>query len=128
MEVKNIDLPVDGSRLGTIATGNVSGVYRYQDESERKAGTARVQDLSEDGQPLWSVEATLVSEQYGTKTTQVIQVRIPAKVEPVVSLGPVQFNMLTASVRLTKGQVYWEAEGIEPMATKSLRTTDHATP
>jgi hypothetical protein len=128
MEVKSIDLPIDGSRLGTSATGNVSSVYKYQDESERKAGTARVQDLSEDGRFLWTVEATLVIEQYGTKTTQVIQVRIPAKVEPVVPIGPVQFSMLTASVRLTKGQVYWGAEGIEPMATKPLRTSDHATP
>jgi hypothetical protein len=52
MEVKSIDLPIDGSRLGTSATGNVSSVYKYQDESERKAGTARVQDLSEDGRFL----------------------------------------------------------------------------
>lgn len=126
MEIKSIALPIDGSRLGTIATGNVSGIYRYQDESERKAGTARVQDLSEDGRPLWSVEATLVSEQYGVKTTQVIKVRIPAKVEPVVSLGPVQFSALIASVRMTKGQMYWEADGIEPVA-KSVRTNDHAT-
>jgi hypothetical protein len=125
MTIRSFTLPIDSPRLGMDATGIVSAVFRFQTETERQAGSARVQELSEDGRPVWTVEALWVIEQYGTHSTEVIHIRIPAKVQPVVPPGPVQFNSLTASVRLSKGQVYWAADGIETVS-KSARISDHA--
>jgi hypothetical protein len=56
---------------------------------------------------------------------------VPSLVQPNVEAGPVRFIALSVTTSINKKGAfvaYWAADGIEPMATKSLRTSDHATP
>lgn len=125
MTIRNLTLPIDALRMILDSTGIVTPVFKFQTEAERQAKDARVQELSEDQRPIWTVEGLWVIEQFGTRSTEVIHVRVPSKVQPVVPPGPVLFNMLTVDIRLTKGQVYWTADGIEPVP-KATRNSDHA--
>jgi hypothetical protein len=129
--VTRLTTAVDMARQPLTSTGNTNAVYRFQNDAERLAGATQIQDVNEDGVPLWDIEALFAIEQFGKTVTEVIQVRVPSLVQPNVEAGPVRFIALSVTTSINKKGAfvaYWAADGIEPMATKSLRTSDHATP
>jgi hypothetical protein len=117
------------ARQPLTSTGNTNAVYRFQNDAERLAGATQIQDVNEDGVPLWDIEALFAIEQFGKTVTEVIQVRVPSLVQPNVEAGPVRFIALSVTTSINKKGAfvaYWAADGIEPVA-KSVRTSDHAT-
>lgn len=129
MAISSLTTAVDMARQPLTTSGITNAVYRFQNDAERQAGAVRLQDLSEDGVPLWEIEAHFVVQQFGKTTTEVIQVRVPSLVQPIVEAGPVRFIALTVRTSINKKgafAAYWAADGIEPVA-KSVRTSDHAT-
>jgi hypothetical protein len=127
MTIRGLTTPVDSERQLLTATGLATPVYRFQSDAERKSGAVRSQEVSDEGVPLWEIEALILNEQFGIVATEVIRVKVPSPAQPSVAAAPVRFTGLKVTTRVSKGAyvAYWVADGIELVA-RSTRSSDHA--
>lgn len=104
-------IPVDAAALGLVAAGQPDAVMVWDRSGDRAVLTDR-QDTDDNGVLLWTCYVLPTAG----AAPDVLQVRIPAPHQPVVTmLGPDHVDGLEVNVRVDRaGKVaqYWQANGI----------------
>lgn len=113
-------LPIAAELLGLVAAGQPEALMVWAEENGRRVLTDR-QETDDSGEPLWTafLMSTLADR------PEVLQVRVPARHQPVLSLfGPVAVDSLEVNVRVGKdgklGQ-YWSAAAVRDAAQPGRR-------
>lgn len=110
-------IPVDGERVGLVATGQVEPCRVWAERDGRRVLTDDVERDEVTGHQLWTVHAMALS---GDRP-EVVSVRVPAPTIPTPDpLSPVYFDRLTVNVRVDRaGKVagYWSAAGMADTPT-----------
>lgn len=104
-------LPVDPGPLGLVSAGQPDAIYVWEEQGGRRVLTEKP-ETDDDGVPLW----TCYLMPTAAERPEVLQVRVPAKVQPVVTLfGPIDVAGLEVGVRVDKaGKLaqYWSASEV----------------
>lgn len=102
-------LPVDPGPLGFVSAGQPDPVMVWAEEGGRRVLTDRQEHDDATGDPVWTAYVMPTA----AERPEVVQVRVPAKVQPVLTLfGPVDVVGLEVNVRVDKaGKLaqYWSA-------------------
>lgn len=109
-------IPVDATRLESVATGIVAPVYEWVEKDDGKRSQSSVQAVSEDSRlPLWQVEMSRTAVAFGRPSTKIYTVTVGSKTEPQITpYSRVAFENLQVDFYPTKSGVgeSWSAEGI----------------
>ena len=104
-------LPIDVERLGVIASGHVEPVFPWIEKDGRRQPGDH-QETDDQGLPLWTVHALVMSDSRPTA----IAVRVPARECPQpTALAPAAFERLECNARADRNgklATYWAAAGI----------------
>lgn len=123
---------IDGNAQQLRGTGVVDPVMDWvEDVSTGRRRQADQQSRNDAGLPLWSVEALVVSEDYGRQSTQTVRVIVPSPSEPtptpfeLMNLSGLQVNV-SVDRRTNSLRQSWRADALVAAAAGSSRTRDAA--
>lgn len=104
-------LPIAAELLGLVAAAQPEALMRWDEKDGRRVLTEH-QEKDDAGDFLWTAYVMPT----GTERPEVLQVRVPARQQPVVTqFGPVALDNLEVNVRVGKdGKLaqYWSATSI----------------
>lgn len=118
-------IPVAAELLGLVAAGQPEALMIWEERDGRRQLTDRPETDPDTGELLW----TAFVMPSAAERPEVLQVRVPARQQPVVTLfGPVALDNLSVNVRIDKsGRLaqYWSAAGIRDAGPGQRRNGSH---
>lgn len=115
-------IPVDTNVFRLMGTGNVSPVLEWVETADGKRRPGDVQEVNDQGAPMWEVECLRSVERFGKSVTEPVSVRVPHPTEPSIKgYAPVPFDGLSVDFFVSKGQgrEAWRATGLASSASSS---------
>ena len=115
-------IPVDTNVFRLMGTGNVSPVLEWIETADGKRRPGDVQEVNEQGAPMWEVECLRSVEKFGKSVTESVSVRVPHASEPSIkAYAPVPFDGLSVDFFVSKGQgrEAWRASGFASSASSA---------